>query len=304
MEKSGGVFLKLVAFVVGIALTSLSLGIGAYIGSLYSPDDKQYHAVGSPAGAEDNYIGPSESLPDIAGIAGTVERIIANPPPESGEDHERRDLAAQEAMAVWAFWMVLVSAITGIVSAAGLLALLKTISQNKEAIAKAHDANQIARSQLASELVVSAINVNIHQYFGLSISLKNTGSVKARQIRLSAIPKISVKIPASGLIPFTQNEVQFGPNETENGLIQAGHEAKLLETLFYYDKNALTIQQMLNATEIHRGILIFIVGEIEWTDQLNEGSKIGFHAVLNPVKIGGTVPITINEYQISYFEIN
>lgn len=188
MERSGGIYLQLAALVVGITLISISIGIGAYLGSLYSPDGKQYQTIGSRAGADDHYSGVSESLPDVAGIGGTVERLIANPPPKTGQDHEKRDLAAQEAMAVWAFWMVCVSAATGIVSTFGLVALFVTIRQNREAIDKARVANDIARdigeAQARAHLSVTEATCNITgNYLRLKLCVENNGASPATDIR-------------------------------------------------------------------------------------------------------------------------
>lgn len=203
MERSGGIYLKLVAIVVGIALTSLSMGIGAYIGSLYGPDDKQYQAGGTPTGTDNNYNGPSESLPDIAGIGRPIERIIANPPPKTGEDHEKRDLAAQEAMAVWAFWMVCVSAATGIVSTFGLVALFVTIRQNREAIDKARVANNIARdigeAQARAHLSIKHALCTISKnYIRLNVDVENNGASPATDIRCRLFVSVYFRYPSIG----------------------------------------------------------------------------------------------------------
>lgn len=100
---------QILAVGTGLAALFSALFLGAYFGALYSPDHKHYQAVGHRQETSSTYEGPSESLHEIAGLPDPAERAIANPAPYSGEDHERRDLAAQEGMAVWAFWMVVVS---------------------------------------------------------------------------------------------------------------------------------------------------------------------------------------------------
>ena len=73
----------------------LTLATGAYFGSLYSPNHKQYDAIADQQRRQTDYQGPSQSLPDVSGVPGPVERVIANPRPYRAEDKEQRDLAAQ-----------------------------------------------------------------------------------------------------------------------------------------------------------------------------------------------------------------
>ncbi len=116
-------------------LTALAtIGTGAYFGSLYAPDHKQYQAVAGDQSGNKDYHGPSQSLPDIAGLPGPVERAIANPHPATGEDHEIRDLAAQEASALWAFWMVVISFASVLITAVGTIFLYKQIVLTREAV--------------------------------------------------------------------------------------------------------------------------------------------------------------------------
>jgi hypothetical protein len=117
----------------GIALFT-ALFFGAYFGSLYGPDKKQYQAVSSQGSGQNDYSGPSQSLPDIAGLPSPVERAIANPSPATGADHEKRDLAAQEASALWAFWMTFVSAMGFCVTTVATVLLYQQIRLTREAV--------------------------------------------------------------------------------------------------------------------------------------------------------------------------
>ena len=125
---------SVVAAFAGLSLLVLALGIGAYFGALYSPDKKQYQTVSGDRASGAEYRGPSQSLADISGVPSFAERAIANPQPTSGEDHEKRDLAAQESMSVWAFWMMLVTAFSAIVTTIGTVFLYKQISLTREAV--------------------------------------------------------------------------------------------------------------------------------------------------------------------------
>lgn len=144
------------ATLAGIAALAVATGAGAYYGSLYSPAKKQYPSVGANQSADDPYQGVTESLPDIAFIPDPVERAIANPPPNSGEDHEKRDLAAQETMAVWAFYMALFSGVTALITGLGTYFIAKQVKLTREAVESTGEAtvemriaNRIAEKALA-----------------------------------------------------------------------------------------------------------------------------------------------------------
>lgn len=124
----------ILAALAGLAALFVALGTGAYFGSLYAPGHKQYQAVSGEQGGQQEYAGPSQSLPDIAGLPGPVERAIANPRPSHGEDNEKRDLAAQEASALWAFWMVAATFASVMITAVGTIFLYKQIVLTREAV--------------------------------------------------------------------------------------------------------------------------------------------------------------------------
>lgn len=152
---------RLAAF-AGLAALFCAAGFGGYWGSLYSPDNKHYDAVGGGKGRSSSYQGVTHSLPDAAGVPEPIERAIANPPPNSGQDHEKRDLAAQEAMAVWAFWMLVATLGTLLVAIAGTVLIWRQVSLTRKAVedtgaaTKAMvKANRIAKQALSAAQAAS-----------------------------------------------------------------------------------------------------------------------------------------------------
>lgn len=120
----------------------VSLATGAYFGALYAPDHKQYQAVAGDQPSQNDYRGPSQSLPDISGLPGPVERAIANPKPSTGQDHEKRDLAAQEASALWAFWMVVASGLGFVITTIATILLYQQIKLTREAVQDTSEATE------------------------------------------------------------------------------------------------------------------------------------------------------------------
>lgn len=183
----------LIAAACGLTIL-IALGTGAYFGSLYAPDHKQYQAVAGDQSRQNDYRGPSQSLPDIAGLPGPVERAIANPRPPSGEDHEKRDLAAQEASALWAFWMVVASFLSVFITTLGTIFLYKQIVLTRKAVkdtGKATGAmkkqNKIAReigeAQTRAYISVGKVSILlIESYPVIKFNLKNVGITPASSV--------------------------------------------------------------------------------------------------------------------------
>ena len=192
-----------IAAIAGLVTLVVALGTGAYFGSLYSPDHKQYQAVAGDQSKAGDYAGPSQSLPDISGLPGPVERAIANPKPATGQDHEIRDLAAQEASALWAFWMVIASFASVLITAVGTAFLYKQIVLTREAVEDTglateamREANKIARDnshlELRAYLSVQSVTLSEHDssdnMLVILLEIKNAGQTPAvlRNIHLQA----------------------------------------------------------------------------------------------------------------------
>ncbi len=93
--------------VVGLA----TLGLSA-MGWMTLGESKQQNKSGASSNqASSQHDRSQQQLDrDRAGIIGIVERQISNPEPSNNKEKEQRDLAAQESMSVFAFWVVLIGA--------------------------------------------------------------------------------------------------------------------------------------------------------------------------------------------------
>ena len=198
----------IIVAVGGIALCA-ALFLGAYFGSLYSPDNKQYQSVAGNQGGQGDYQGPSQSLPDVSGLPSPIERAIANPRPTTGVDHEKRDLAAQEASALWAFYMVVASFASVLITAIGTAFLYKQIVLTREAVEDTGLAtaamvrqNELAEMGQRPWLTIEEIDFKLSGYLhagGLHVSIiveikvRNVGSMPALNVSYYCTP-----IQASG----------------------------------------------------------------------------------------------------------
>lgn len=170
--------------IFGLATTSA--GIGAWIAT---PSAEPYadceQRPSQQSGADQGRYNPTERAFDLSLIPGPLERIIANPPPCHGEDNEKRDLAAQEATAGWAFWMVVLSSFQIALNGLGLWALLRTIKQGERTLAvtqtSSEEARRIGEAQVKAYLSIISGEIRVSSTRAiLSFSIKNTGQSPAR----------------------------------------------------------------------------------------------------------------------------
>jgi hypothetical protein len=184
----------------GIAALLVATGAGAFYGSLYSPAKKQYAAVSTSQGTSEAYQGVTESLPDIALIPDSVERAIANPTPQSGQDHEKRDLAAQESMAVWAFYMALFAGMTALITGVGTYFIAAQVKLTREAVEDTRRAtgamerqnNLMQATQRAWVIIepeILYLNVKDRGIVGVScaVHFRNNGQTVARDVAFTAV---------------------------------------------------------------------------------------------------------------------
>lgn len=176
----------------GLAALACAAGIGAYWGSLYSPDKKQYETVGNGQAAYGEYQGVTGSLPEMAGIPEPIERAIANPAPDSGQDHEQRDLAAQEAMSVWGFWMALAAMGTLVVTSGGTLLIWQQVRLTRKAVEDTGEATEAMREQ--NKIAKDTAKRQLRAYITAS-------DPKASGLKAGEIPQIEVKLVNSGQTP-------------------------------------------------------------------------------------------------------
>ena len=125
---------------LGAVTVLAALGTGAYFGALYSPNNQQHQAVGGDTSASESGQYRGQPLSDIAGLPEPIERAIKNPPAENRQDREQRDLAAQESMAAWAFYMALFAGLTALVTFVGTILIWKQVSLTREAVKDTGDA--------------------------------------------------------------------------------------------------------------------------------------------------------------------
>ncbi|WP_298021775.1 hypothetical protein [uncultured Parasphingopyxis sp.] len=110
------------------------MGLGAFTGALYAPDYSNQSAIGGNRNGNDSNRQPSQIDRDRAGLPEFAERVTSGPDPENGKEREARDLAAQESMSVWAFWLLLVSAVGALTTIIGTCLLLWQVMLTRKAV--------------------------------------------------------------------------------------------------------------------------------------------------------------------------
>lgn len=201
---SGGYrFLIFAAF--GLSLLC-AVGFGAFYGSIYAPEKRHYQSVGSNSGQTYPTDSPRNGLADVAGIDGTVESLIAKPQPRDTDEREQRDLAAQESMAVFAYWMFWAMILQTALAGGALIALMKDLRQNRDS----------AETQLRAYVDLCDDRTGIEAKpewakngdaaYKLNISFKNFGATPARHSKFRHVLKC-FEYPLPGhLSDFTLDE--------------------------------------------------------------------------------------------------
>jgi hypothetical protein len=297
----------LIACAAGITLF-LALSIGAYFGSLYSPAHKQYQAVGSKNSADDDYNGPTESLPDIAFLPGPVERAIANPQPKSGQDHEMRDLAAQESMSVWAFWGVAVTTIGTIFLAWQIGLTRKAVQETAEATMAMERQNELAedtaarqlRAYVGAEEIGFEINSSLAAFLGENdetgifrhfawIMIKNFGQTPAFEVevhvRIVTIP-FAMRLPDN----FDFNGL-FGKLESKNFVSKSFLQGGQTEISKIGLENANAVIQARN-----KDLSLYVFGRIYYRDAFGKHWSTKLCHVWEPWHPGGERFVPYSEF--------
>lgn len=117
-----------------IGLTVVSVGFGSFVTALYQSEERQERAISAYAYSDDGNSRPQQYLTERSGIPAPIESAISNPQPRTGQDHEKRDLAAQEASATFAWWMVLISGFGFIITTFATILLYQQIRLTREAV--------------------------------------------------------------------------------------------------------------------------------------------------------------------------
>ncbi|MCW2412031.1 MULTISPECIES: hypothetical protein [unclassified Sphingobium] len=148
-----------VAAVAVIAIVCLALGIGAYLGAVSAARLVEF------------------KLLDNAG-ATVVSDAVRN----------ARDLAAQEDMARWALWMLVISSISVLITVCATLAVIEQIRLTSKALKAADKANAISenigRAQIRCYVTFKSCEVTIlaNGAVRIALSVHNSGQSPARQL--------------------------------------------------------------------------------------------------------------------------
>jgi len=186
----------------GIALLFVTLGTGAFFGALNAPHYGYQQSRTAYRAAEAKHGNPSQIDRDRSGLPYFAERIASGPDPEDTPEREKRDLAAQESMSVWAFWMLIVSAAGVITTMVGTGFLLWQIVLTRRAVedtGKATDAmerqNKIAEAAQRAWIVAEPKIIEAaYGRAGLNLKwecdFRNIGQTVAENVQVQATVEI------------------------------------------------------------------------------------------------------------------
>jgi hypothetical protein len=206
----------------GLAAILVSLGTGAFFGALYAPDYSNQAKETTNRTTSAKQSNPSQIDRDRPGLPYFAETIASAPDPQNSNEHENRDLAAQEASALWSFWMLVATGFSALVTMIGTGFLLWQIMLTRKAVQDTGDAtdamrkaNDIAlaaqRPWIAIALYVErAVVIDGRLQIQYRIDYKNIGQTVAQFF----VPKHTVEI-TGGAFTKLVTEIQSAAREKD-----------------------------------------------------------------------------------------
>lgn len=184
-------------------LTFVALGTGAFFGALHAPHYGYQAEHPANRNADTEQTNPSQIDRDRAGLPYFAERITSGPDPEDGSEREKRDLAAQESMSVWAFWLLFISAVGTLTTMIGTGFLLWQIILTREAVkdtekATTEMARQTAILERANRPLLHIESIAFEQTgrttrdWSVVVKVKNFGQTPAAECKIQADWKLSL----------------------------------------------------------------------------------------------------------------
>lgn len=212
-----------IGFAALVATIFIAFGLGSYAVSLgYGHYEKQCPEAAANRSRTEQYC-PQQVDTDISGLPYLAQSIASNPEPKDSQERERRDLAAQESMSVWAFWMMAVSMVGVVVTMVGTGFLLWQIMLTREAVVDTGEAtkamrkaNKIAkifsRQQLQANISLSDVTHETRLNEKIYVKLRVTNDGQTPAINFRGAARITIRktddIPAHESVDFTK----YAPN--------------------------------------------------------------------------------------------
>lgn len=182
------------ALFAAIGLTIVAFGSGAYFSALGYGHSEEQCAKPAEGAAYTEQDCPRQIDTDRHGLPYLAESIASNPEPKDSDEREQRDLAAQESMSVWAFWMMAFSAVGIVITSIGTGFLLWQIILTRRAVADTGEATEAMRAankiaqenshrQLQAYLAVNSVTIDYvadsDELIKITLGIQNTGPTPA-----------------------------------------------------------------------------------------------------------------------------
>ncbi|WP_206742047.1 hypothetical protein [Erythrobacter longus] len=176
--------------------------MGAFFGALSAPHYGYQPASAANERAEGEQGHQSQIDRDRAGLPYFAERITSGPDPDDGSEREKRDLAAQESMSVWAFWLLIASIAGTAATIIGTALLVWTL----------HETRQTSRRQLRAYLSFGQLDISVNPSSGAKGGLKLT--VETTVINGGSTPAYDC-LHMGNIVAFTEQEARRYFSKTE-----------------------------------------------------------------------------------------
>lgn len=237
----------------GLGVVSFS-AVGGFMLATQAYDQHQ-EREGTSYTARDSERRPQQADTDHAGVPPFAERFISNPEPGDGTEREKRDLAAQENTAAWAFWIVVISAAQALLSFIGILFIARSLKQGEASLSHARE---VSYTELRAYVGFTPGTLEDSPYeWRFKVDLRNLGQTPAFKTKISYLayylpfPVASSKpdLPAK-LYPLDHEDI--APNDFRSiwtGGIRKTPERESMISLY----RACIVTRLVVAYETHGG---------------------------------------------------
>lgn len=174
---------KILVFGALLCFALASVGTGFFSGSVHSSGGQDYSSTSSE----------SSSQQDAKKNASIVSLKAQNAPPLDRQERENRDLAAQESMSLWAFWLLIVSVVGTVTTVVGTTFLLWQIILTRKAVKDTGDAtkamvrqNELAEAAQRPWIAIDAEFIEFRKLsehavsFDFNVNFTNVGKMIAK----------------------------------------------------------------------------------------------------------------------------
>lgn len=299
-KRDRGTGFKIVTWLAVVLVTVLLMVLIFDSGSEYGIAVSQYERNSNAYArhAEQDIEGKCLDLDTIASVK-CIRDVV-----EATNEHElsERDLVAQTEMALWAFWMLLVTATVAVITAVGVIFVWKTLVATQ---VMARDTREIGEAQVRAYLSVQEVEVEIGRegFHGssltltLSFTVKNFGQSPARGIRADIAWNRSKAVGSEDVSDIPANDGEPVKIRARTSLEELSITEGATPTVRLWAEVKLQYRTVFMKSEAEAEIRSRLYGfDVELVDSFTAKARVLASERFTVPRIGDFAEVTVNAF--------